>query len=363
MFSKSISTGSRKRGRNARMAGLAAGAAGVSLLTGCGGHHVKAAPPTTPAPSTTVPETTTTTVPPVYPLTGLPASDANQMQAPAVVVKIDNVDQARPQTGIGSADVVYEEMVEGGLTRLAAVFQSSYPTTVGPVRSGRLTDIGIGVDLNHPVYVMSGTNAVFLPQLRSQSWTDVDGSNHGEQFYRGPGAAPHNEYSNVASVAKLDSVHQPPAPLFQYRTSGTMSNAGVASASHLGIGFSGASITWDFNAQAGHWMRGQNGTADVDSSRTQLAAANVVVLFVNYYTSGIVAGEGVGAQPIPAAIMTGSGQAWVLSGNQVVKGTWNRPDIRNIATYTDSAGQPIQLAPGKTWVELVPVGTVPALNP
>jgi hypothetical protein len=286
------------------------------------------------------------------------------MQSPAVVVKIDNVDQARPQTGIGSADVVYEEMVEGGLTRLAAVFQSNYPTTVGPVRSGRLTDVGIGDDLNHPVYVMSGTNAVFLPQLRSQPWTDVDGSNHGEQFYRGAGAAPHNEYTNAASVAKLDSVHQPPPPLFQYRAAGSpMSGAGATSASHLGIGFTGASITWDFNSQAGQWVRGQNGTADVDSSRTQLAASNVVVLFINYYTSGIVAGEGVGPQPIPAGIMTGTGQAWVLSANQVVKGTWNRSSVNTPAVYIDSAGQAIQLAPGRTWVELVPVGTVPALNP
>ena len=362
MSSKSIGTGFGKRGRNARMAGLAAGAAGVSLLAGCGGHHVKAAPPTTT--STTVPATTTTTVPPVYPLTGLPASDPNQMQASAVVVKIDNVDQARPQTGLAAADVVYEEEVEGGLTRLAAIFQSSYPTTVGPVRSGRLTDEGIGDDLNHPVYVMSGTNAVFLPQLRSQPWTDVDGNNHGDQFYRGSGIAPHNEYTNVASVAKLDSVHQPPSPLFQYRSAGTpMTGAGAASASHLGIGFSGASITWDFNSQSGLWMRGQNGTADVDSTRTQLAAPNVVVLFVNYFTSGIVAGEGVGPQPIPAAIMTGTGQAWILSGNQVVKGTWNRSGINTQAVYTDSAGQAITLLPGKTWVELVPVGTVPALNP
>jgi hypothetical protein len=363
MSSKSISTERLMRKRSARIAGLAAGAAGVTLLSSCGGsHHVKAAPPTTT--STTVPATTTTTVPPVYPLTGLPAADANQLQAPAVVVKIDNVDQARPQTGIGSADVVYEEMVEGGLTRLAAIFQSSYPTTVGPVRSGRITDEGIGDDLNHPVFVMSGTNANFLVQLRAQPWTDVDGGNHGDQFWRGPGAAPHNEYTNVASVAKLDSVHQPPSPLFQYRATGTpLTGAGAASASHLGIGFSGASIAWDFNPQTGLWMRGQNGTADVDSAHNQLAATNVVVLFVSYYTSGIVAGEGVGPQPIPAGTMTGTGVAWFLSGNQIVKGSWTRPSLTSVATYADTAGGPITLAPGKTWVELVPAGTVPALIP
>lgn len=345
------------------MAGLAAGAAGVTVLAGCGGgHHAKALPPTTT--STTVPATTTTTVPPVYPLTGQPATDTNQAQSPAVVVKIDNVDQARPQTGIGQADVVYEEMVEGGLTRLAAIFQSNYPTHVGPVRSGRITDEGIGDDLNHPVFAMSGTNAVFLAQLRAQPWTEADAGNHGNLFYRGPGVSPHNQYSTVAGLAKLDSVQQPPPALFQYRASGTPSTgAGAASASYLGIGFPAASITWNYNAQTGEWARGQNGTADVDSSNTPLAATNIVILFVNYITSGMVAGEGVGPTPIPQAVMNGNGQAWVLSGNQVVKGTWNRNSLTEPATYTDTAGQPITLLPGKTWVELVPTGTVPALNP
>ena len=363
MSYQSTRTRPHTRGRIARFSGIAAGAAGVSLLASCGGtHHVKAAAPTTS--TTTIPITTTTTLPPVFPLTGLPASTPGQMQSPAVVVKIDNVDQARPQTGIGAADVVYEEEVEGGLTRLAAIFQSSYPTTVGPVRSGRLTDEGIGDDLNHPVYVMSGTNAIFLPQLRGQPWTDVDDNNHSGQFYRGPGAAPHNLYSNVASDAKLSSTNTGPSALFPYRATGTpLSGAGVASASHLGIGFSGASLTWDYNTQSGTWMRGQNGTADVDASRTQLSATNVVVLFVNYYTSGTVAGEGVGAQPIPAATMTGTGQVWVLSGNAVVKGTWTRSGLTTPATYADSSGQQILFAPGKTWVELVPVGTAPALNP
>jgi hypothetical protein len=363
MFSQSIRTRTHARRRTAGISGVAAGAAGLSLLASCGGSHVKAAPPTTTT-STTVPITTTTTLPPVFPLTGLPASDAGQAQAPAVVIKIDNVDQARPQTGIGAADVVYEEEVEGGLTRLAAIFQSSYPSTVGPVRSGRLTDEGIGDDLNHPVYVMSGTNAIFLPQLRAQPWTDVDSNNHGNQFYRGPGAAPHNLYTNASSDAKLSSTHTGPAALFQYRQSGTpLSAAGATSASHIGMAFSGASITWDYSSQSGAWVRGQNGTADVDSSRTQLSATNVVVLFINYYVSGTVAGEGVGAQPIPAGTMTGSGQVWVLSGNSVVKGTWNRTGLTTPATYSDTSGQAIQLSPGKTWVELVPVGTAPALNP
>ena len=134
-----------------------------------------------------------------------------------MVVKIDNVDAARPQSGINQADVVYEEEVEGGLTRLAAVFQSQYPAVVGPVRSGRLTDEGIADDLNHPVFAYSGTNAIFLPILRSQPVTDVDDDNHPGLFYRSNlNVAPHNLYANVASLAAcVDHPHpaRRPVPL------------------------------------------------------------------------------------------------------------------------------------------------------
>lgn len=308
---------------------------------------------------------TTTTVPPVSPLTGLPQPNAAQLQAPAVVVKIDNIDNARPQTGIASADVVYEEQVEGGLTRLAAVFQSTYPTTVGPIRSGRLTDEGIGDDLNHPVYVMSGTNAIFLPQLRAQPWTDVDDTNHGEQFYRGGSRpAPDNLYGNVAAIAKLSTTHTPPAPLFQYRAAGSPFNgAGVTAANHLNFALPNASVAWSYSPQFGQWVRTQNGTADVDSSGRQLSATNIVVLFINYVVTGMATGEGVPATPIPGGIMTGTGQALFLSGNQVVKGTWNRTSLTSPATYADGSGAPIQLAAGNTWVELLPIGNVPSVTP
>lgn len=354
MFNQKALT-KRARGSTAAIAAITAGAA---VLASCGGHSKPKAVPTT---STTVPATTTTTVPPVSPLTGLPQPNAAQLQASAVVVKIDNIDDARPQTGLAQADVVYEEQVEGGLTRLAAVFQSQYPQVLGPVRSGRLTDIGIGADLNHPVYAMSGTNAMFLGTLRAQPWWEVDDGNRPDLFYRaGSKPAPHNLYTNVASLAKAAKTPTPPAPLFQYRAANTpMSGAGVGPISHLAFGFSHASIAWDFNSQAGAWMRTQNGTADVDNTGAQLSATNVVILFINYTISGYATGEGGPPAAIPDGIMTGTGPAWFLSGNQVIRGTWSRPSLTTPATYTDGAGAPILLAPGRTWVELAQTGTVP----
>ena len=358
MLSKQKSLNARARSKTAAFAAVAAGA---TILASCGGHSKPKAVPTT---STTVPETTTTTLPPTAPLTGLPQPDANQLNATAVVVKIDNLDAARPQTGLSSADVVYEEQVEGGLTRLAAIFQSKYPTVAGPVRSGRLTDEGIGEDLNHPVYAMSGTNGIFLPKLRAQPWWEVDDGNRADLFYRAAGrSAPHNLYTNIASLAKAAKTPTPPGPLFQYRLPNTpLTGAGVAPASHLAYGFPHAAISWDFNAQFGAWMRDQNGTPDVDNTGAQLKATNVVVLFVQYVISGYATGEGGPPAAIPDGILTGSGQALFLSGGQVVKGTWTRSSLTSPATYTDSAGAPILLAPGNTWVELAISGTTAAVS-
>lgn len=359
MLLKVKSLHTRARGTTVTIAAIAVGA---TVLASCGGHGKPKAAPTT---STTLPAPTTTAAPPpTAPLTGLPQPNAAQLNATAVVVKIDNIDDARPQTGLADADIVYEEEVEGGLTRLAAVFQSKYPTVLGPVRSGRLTDEGIADDLNHPVYVMSGTNAMFLGTLRSQPVWEVDAGNRGDLFYRGGSKpAPHNLFTNVVSLSKAAKNPTPPAPLFQYRLPNTpMTGAAVAPATHLQFGLPHTSVSWDFNTQFGAWTRNQNGTPDVDNTGAQLKATNVVVLFINYIVSGVATGEGGPPAPIPEGIMTGTGQAWFLSGGQVVKGTWTRSGLTTPATYADSAGAPILLSPGNTWVELVPVGTAAALS-
>src|SRR5947208_4946338 len=149
----------------------------LTLLVSCGGGKKKAAPTTT---TTTTSSTTTTAPPPppVYPLTGLPATNPAHLARPALVVKIDNADgsgsnSARPQMGLNQADVVYEEMVEGSVTRLAAVFHSGDSDPVGPVRSARTTDIAVFSPLNRPLYAWSGANGDFAAIIRSSNLIDV----------------------------------------------------------------------------------------------------------------------------------------------------------------------------------------------
>lgn len=347
-----------------RRAALGLSAVAVAT-TACGGGHKQAAATTTVSTTTTTVAPSTTAVPPpTYPLTGLPAASATQLHDPAVVIKIDNVDAARPQSGIDQADVVYDAEVEGGLSRLAAVFQSRYPSDVGPVRSGRLTDEGIADDLDHPVLAFSGANANFMPILESQPVDVVNADNHGALFQRVGSNEPHNIYTDVARLAALSTTHKAPAPLFSYLGAGqTFGGAGVAPAAAVSFSFPAASVSWTWDDAKGKWDRTQDGSPDVVAAGFRIAATNVVIYFVPYITSGIATGEGLPPAPIPEGIQTGTGNAWIFSAGKVVKGTWTRPNLTTPATYKDAAGAPIALSPGNTWVELAPVGTIPSIAP
>jgi hypothetical protein len=373
----------RPSGRAAALVGRAAALVGLAALTvtglaACGSHHHPVADPTTASASTT-----SSTLPaerhhhrrvhhhtappsPLAPLTGLlvPAAVAARS---AVVVKIDNISQALPQTGPNQADVVYEELVEGGLTRLAAVFQSQYPDPVGPVRSGRLTDEGIADDLNHPVLAYAGANGLFQPQLAAQPVQDVDDDTNPDMFAVDRSRpAPHNLYTDIAALAGLDTIKAPPAALWAFRRSGSpMRGAGVTPAAALAISFPAASVRWTWDGATHVWLREQDGAVDVDSHGAQLSASNVIVQFIPYEISGHVVGEGAGADgdAIPTGLFVGSGTAWYLSGGAVVKGTWTRASVTARTVYEDSAGDPIRLQPGRTWVELPEEGFPVSVTP
>jgi hypothetical protein len=362
----------REVGRRRRLpatAGLAVAVAAAATLAGCGGHQ-KAGPQSAgqaTTTSTTVPSTTTTApAPVVYPLTGLPAPNRAATRLPALVVKIDNVAPALPQSGVGSADVVYEEQVESGLTRLAAVFQSTPAQVLGPVRSGRTTDIAIVDDLNRPLFAFSGANARFLTEIRAAPIVDVDGEKDPGAYYRmGPHVIPHNLYTSTAALYALagGAGHGPPA-LFTYRAAGSpVTAAGAHPASAVAVSWPSASASWQWRAGVGQWARTQNGSPDVDAAGHQMQAANVVVQAVTYVTDGYATGEGLPPTPIPKGQLVGSGPAWIFTGGQEVAGRWQRSDLASVTTFSDRAGHPVALAPGRTWVELVPAGETPAVTP
>lgn len=331
----------------------------AALLGACGGGGDDAATSTTRPPSTTAaPTTAPSPAGDLAPLTGVPLADAARRGRPALIVKLDNAPKARPQAGINQADVVVVEKVEDGVTRLAAVFHSQDADPLGPVRSARSTDVAIAASLNRPLFAYSGANAKFLELVRSSPLTDVGFDNFPGSYRRQPGRpAPYNLFSTTAKLyehAPPDG--DPPAAMFRYRAPGTpLQAAGAAPARTAHVEYLGDNIDTivDYEWTGSGWKRTQDRTPFVDASGAQVAPPNVVIQLVSYKDTGFRDRSGT---VVPEAELVGNGDALVLTDGKVVKARWAKADASAVTAFTDSAGAPIALTPGQTWLELAPAG-------
>ena len=323
-----------KRGSTA----VAAVVALVLIAAACGGSGKKADKHST-ATTTTNPK-----VVPVAPLTGLPDPKGVARKRPAVTVKINNTNKAA-QSGVDQADVVYEEVVEGGITRLAAIFNSKAPDKVGPVRSVRKTDQSIVWPIGG-IFAYSGGAQYAIDSINTAPVKQLDETRAGSMMYRdNSGYAPFNLYAHVDQMFSAGGTPIPPPALFTYRS--PHARVGGDPVASFNVGFSaGFDTTWTWDAKHGTWVRtaGSGGSPAVDADNVQIAPKNVIVMFVQY-----AGGAGVEQSE---AVLTGTGPAWVFTGGKVVKGTWTRPDKEKPAKFTNASGHRINLTPGQTWVEL-----------
>jgi Protein of unknown function (DUF3048) N-terminal domain/Protein of unknown function (DUF3048) C-terminal domain len=286
---------------------------------------------------------------PVAPLTGLPDKDGQSRRRPALEVKIDNAPQGRPQAGLEAADVVYEEVVEGLITRFLAIYNSTLPDTVGPVRSVRATDANLVWPLGG-VFAYSGGAVPSVELIRQAPVNAVDETAAGDAMSRESGrAAPHNLLGNPAGLLAKGGRPVPPPALFRYL--GAKEKPGGDPASAVRIGFApGFDPTYTYDAPSRTWKRSYGPTPFTMRSGAQIAPANVVVQFTNY--------EGGPGNPTAEGMTVGEGDVWVFTDGKVVKGRWSRPRKEEPAQYVDARGKPIELRPGKTWVHLLPVGSI-----
>jgi len=304
--------------------------------------------------TSTMPVPSTTLAPDVLrqPLTGVPvASEADIPDRPALAVKIDNAPPARRNhSGLAIADVVFEEKVEDSLTRFAAVFHSQDADPVGPIRSGREQDVNLLSSLNEPLFGWSGGNQGVTRLIRSSFLVDVGAPSNPGSYYRGPGSAPHNLYSDTASLFALTPEDSPGAPTrqFEFLDDGKVFAGDVAKRVSFAIG--SIDIVWDWNANEGRYERTQEGEKHVDKTYGQIGAQNVIVLAVDYRQSSI-------DSDAPEAVTLGEGQASVFSNGEVITGRWQKELAVYNFVLTDDNGNPIKLTPGQTWIELVEVGS------
>ncbi len=307
------------------------------------------------ADTTTTTSTTTTTllIAPspkhqrVAALTGLPDPTAVTKRRSALTIKIDNTPEAHPQIGINEADVVYEEIVEGGITRLAAIFNSNLPTVVGPVRSVRRTDREIVFPIGG-IFAFSGGAQYAVSSIETAPVKLFDQSNAGGAMFRDPKRPPpHNLFANAVALMKMGGkVHTPPA-LFTY-----ISRAKPAVGAPVGsfsVNFeAGYAVSYQWDPTIHRWLRSIFGAPDVEADGARVTPANVVVMSVNYI--GGVGVEGSYAQ------LVGSGPVEIFSDGRLQKGKWFRRNIRLTTAYRTASGKVIDLRPGQTFVELLATG-------
>jgi hypothetical protein len=310
--------------------------------------------PTESTSTSTAPESTTTTttepgpIGETWPLTGMVDPDAVPT-SPILVAKIDNSSASRPQTGLGEADMVVEVLVEGGVARFLAFFQSTIPEEIGPIRSTREVDPRliapfdvvfaysggipanveavqqVAIDAGHPSLGTAaysrdpGRPAPYDLMLNPAAALDIAGATSGDIWFRFEEEAPVGEQALTVEVAL--------SPIMD--------------------------LTYRWSSIDQGFLRFHGETAHVDDAGEQMVASNVVVLAVDQFDSGRTDGAG---NAVPDYQVTGTGTAFVFRNGVAITGSWERGSQDGFFRVLDEAGQPIPLAPGNVWIELMPTG-------
>jgi hypothetical protein len=329
--------------------------ASAVALSGCTSPSPASSSPAA-APSSAAPEATSTptaTAVAIYPITGEPIPAGTTLTS-SLASKIDNLSVARPQIGLQYTDEVFEELVEGGLTRYVAVWQSHIPKTYGPVRSIRGMDPYIVSPLGGMI-TYSGGQPYFVRRIQDTVVKNVSDDVYGGDsslFHRiGTKSAPHNLVASGQNILKkFGSKIAPPAQQYSFASSVDKATASLVGTPTTTIKptFSGVSHpTWKWSASKGVWLRFQStGAKDTSDDGKQLRAVNVITMRVTLKT----------IKHTPVSQLIGTGKATVSTNGKTVTGTWTKATKKGKLRFVSDAGGPLVLAPGNTWIEIVPTG-------
>jgi hypothetical protein len=305
------------------------------------------ASPTPSATATASPTKTATPEPkprPHLPLTGRRVAKGKVPPRPAVVVKVDNTGSARPQVGLPSADLVVEELVEGGRTRLAVFLHSRVPKVIGPVRSQRTSDIGI-VKPTRGVLAASGA-APLVRRRMDRAGIPTRGEGSPGYFRSGSRSAPYDLMLRPWPVSQSAPGRSRPKDYLPWAEKGDTLPKGFR-VRRAAMRFSPAHTTrWDFTRGQG-WRR----TNGVAAAGQRFHADNLLVVRVATRSAGYRDPAGA---PVPETVTTGHGQGMLLRDGRGVPVRWRKPTPKSTWRLTTRGGKPLRVPAGRTWIELVP---------
>lgn len=290
---------------------------------------------------------------PVCPLTGAPAPGGKIPDRAALAVKVENLPETRPQYGLSTADLVYEEPVEGGITRFIVIYHCEDAPRIEPVRSARTTDPQVLVQLGTVAFGYADAAGYVIKEVAryDKQIDDVNMTNAPSAYSRDPSRPePHNLVSSTKDLwdaATKPFLQTPTSPF----TFGEMEGKSKR-AKQVELFFSDYSdVVWKWSGGKDAYLRFHGTTAHRSAEGGQVEAQNVVIQIVEVQNSDHLDPAG---NPVPEVTLTGKGKAFLLRDGQMYAGRWTRGSIDDVTVFATAGGQEFLLAPGKTWVELFP---------
>ena len=292
--------------------------------------------------------------PATCPLNGEEPGNESLLDRPAVAVKIENASVAYPLSGLEDAEVVYEELVEGGVTRFMAIYHCNDSDKAGPVRSARLVDPAI-MSPYSKILVFSGANQPVLDALDEAGIVQIEenaGETALERIPREGISSEHTLYAHTSGARKLgkkDFSDPPVEDLFEF---GELDEGTGRKASTITIDFSSATtITYEYSD--GAWLRAQASSPFMAESGEQIAPTNVLIEEHDVNLSDTIT-DVAGNPSVEIGDPTGSGKAVLFRDGRAIVGRWNRDTEEDPVTFETKAGDRMVFAPGSIWIELVP---------
>jgi Protein of unknown function (DUF3048) N-terminal domain/Protein of unknown function (DUF3048) C-terminal domain len=292
-------------------------------------------------------------VPKFYsPLTGNLVADQPATTAAVTGIMIENSPDARPQSGLKDAGVVFEAIAEGGITRFLALYQESKPQLIGPVRSVRMYYVDWVAAFNASVAHIGGS-AGALAEVRNGNYRDIDQFFNSGAYYRATDRyAPHNVYTSFARLDALNAAKGYTSSAFTgfTRTDGKASDAPTASTVNVTISSPLYNSSYTYDKATNTYIRSQAGAPHVDRESGQIAPSVVIAMRVDETT---VFEDGY-RQSIQAV---GSGEATIFQNGTATTVTWSKPSRTSQITFTAADGKDVPLVRGQTWISAVPNGS------
>lgn len=289
----------------------------------------------------------------VCPLTGETAPGGVVPDRPALAVKVENDPITRPQYGLNTADVIYEETVEGGVTRFIVIYHCGDSERIEPIRSARTTDPPVLVQMGTAAFAYADAARWVIKDVDqyNRQIDDVNMSSAKSAYERDPTReVPHNLVSNTNDLWKAakKAYLAVPEPLFTY---GEMTGKSKK-AKQVDLYFSSFSdVVWKWNAGQEVWLRYHGSTPHRYAEGGNVEAKNVVIQVVQMVNTDHLDPSG---SPVPEAVMVGGGKAYLMRDGRVYAGKWERGSVEEDTVFRTAGGEEFVLTPGKTWVELFP---------